>query len=131
MAEDKNLYKKIPSHLEEIKEFESNILMISNELKSIIKIDNDTQKDLLIDLAEKIDKIIQVLEISQNDDGFIAKFYSDIFSEIILTASKINNTNRSSENKKVTSLIEILDYTREEISKIIKQANMLDEQSFA
>jgi hypothetical protein len=131
MAEDKNLYKKIPSHIEEIKHFEANILMISAELENILKFDDDTQKDLMIDLTEKIDKIIQVLEINQNDDGFIAKFYSDIFSEIVLIASKINNTNRSSENKKITALIEILKYTREEVSKIIKQANMLNEQSFA
>ena len=131
MAEEKNLYKKIPSHIEEIKHFEANILMISAELENILKFDDDTQKDLMIDLTEKIDKIIQVLEINQNDDGFIGEFYSNIFSEIILIASKVSNTSTSEKNKKITALIEILKYTREEVSKIIKQANMLNEQSFA
>jgi len=131
MAEEKNLYKKIPSHIEEVKHFEANILMISSELENILKVDDDTQKDLMIDLTEKIDKIIQVLEINQNDDGFIGEFYSGIFSEIILIASKVSNTSTSEKNKKITALIEILKYTREEVSKIIKQANMLDEQSFA
>lgn len=128
---NKNLYKEIPSHIQEIKDFELNIIMISDELGNIVKATNSiTQNGLLIDLAEKIDKIIQVLEINKNYDSFIGKFFSEIFSEVVLVASRISE-NQLSENKKITSLIELLEYTKDELSKTIKQVNSLDEQSFA
>jgi len=128
------MYKNIPSHVANIKDFRLNIEMISNELENILNSDENSQADLLIELSAKIDEIIKILEISQEDRGFVCEFYSDIFMEIILITSALGPSSNSKyleQIKKIKSVIKILNFAKEETLKIINKFNSLDDKSFA